>query len=148
MCFVLYVGTNAPMVRCEWRQENPGLYVKDLNERERPVAAQFRKPAVQYVGSTSGCGCDFPNVMFQNGEWPFWEDPERDPEEVRKEQYNRSELVSLLQRTGETEVELYGVWDGSFDFAREPVIHESIAVDSILNSDFRFKEGGFYIVRL
>jgi len=78
MCFVLYAGTSKPMPRKEWRNEAPDLSVKTLTERESPITAHFSKPEVQYIGSTSDCGCDFPHVMFQNGDWPWFEDADDD----------------------------------------------------------------------
>jgi hypothetical protein len=89
--------------------------------------------------------------MYQNGEWPWFEDEEEDEfDRQRKtcEGYNRESLVALLRKTCEPTVELYGVWDGDFDFTTPPVNREEISVDDILSRDFRFKEQGFYSVRL
>jgi hypothetical protein len=55
----------------EWRNHAPDLPVKALTEHETPITAHFSKPEVQNIGSTSDCGCDFPHVMFQNGDWPW-----------------------------------------------------------------------------
>lgn len=148
MCFVLYAGTLKPMLRKEWCGEAPDLSVRPLTERESPIATHFSKPDVQYIGSTSNCGCDFPHVMFQNGEWPWWDDGERDADLEKTDRYNRSGLVDLLRATGEQSVELYGVWDGAFDFSTPPANREEIHVDAILDSAFRFKEQGFYVVHL
>jgi hypothetical protein len=57
-------------------------------------------------------------------------------------------LVALLRETGEPAVELYGVWDGDFDFTTPPAIREEISVENLLERGFRFKEGGFYVVTL
>jgi hypothetical protein len=43
-------------------------------------------------------------------------------------------------------MELYGVWAGNED--NEPIIREEIALDDISRETFRFKEGGFYRVKL
>ena len=118
MCFVLYAGTSKPMLRKEWSNDAPDLSVKALTERESAITAHFTKLEVQYIGSTSGCGCDFPHVMFQNGEWPWFEDEnedELDRQRKATEQHNREGLVALIRQTGESSVELYGVWDGDFD---------------------------------
>ena len=148
MCFVLYAGTSRPIPLKKWRNDAPDLSVKALTERESPINAQFSKPKVQCIGSTSGCGCDFPHVMLQNGDWPWFDDDEHDPEEEAGERYNREGLVNLLRTTGEQTVELYGVWDGNFDFTSPPAVREEIALTAILDPAFRFKEQGFYIVRL
>ena len=148
MCFVLYAGTSKPIPRKEWRNDAPDLSVKALTERESPIAAHFSKPEVQYIGSTSDCGCDFSHVMFQNGDWPWFDDGEHDPELEASDRYNREALVKLLRATDEQTVELYGVWDGDFDFATPPAVREEIASTTILDPAFRFKEQGFYVVRV
>ena len=43
-------------------------------------------------------------------------------------------------------MELYGVWAGQEGY--EPMIREDIALDDISRDTFRFKEGGFYRVKL
>lgn len=151
MCFVLYAGTLKPMAHKEWRKDAPELSVKALTERESPITTHFSKPEVQYIGSTSGCGCDFPHVMCQNGDWPWFEEEEEDELDHRQketEQNNLEALVTLLRHTGEPIVELYGVWDGNFDFRTPPAAHEEIHFNAILEPAFRFKEQGFYIVHL
>jgi len=148
MCFVLYAGTMKPIPRKEWCKDAPDLSVSALTTRESPIAAHFGKPEVQCVGSTSECGCDFPHVMFQNGEWLWFDNTEPDPEQEARDRYNRKGLVDLLRTTGEPTVELYGVWDGEFDFTTPPAIREEIVVAAILAPTFRLKEQGFYVVHL
>lgn len=133
----------------DWNDNAPDLSIKPLAERESDVRTHFSKPHVQYIGSTSQCGCDFPHVMYQNGGWPWFDDEEEDEVDGQRkasEQHNRECLVTLLRQTGEPTVELYGVWDG--DFTTPPANREEISVDEILSHDFRFKEQGFYSVRL
>jgi hypothetical protein len=100
---------------------------------------------VQYIGSTSGCGCDFPHATLQNSSWPEigYQDL-RYPERAAIENENKQALVDLLRASGEPVVELYGVWDG--DFAEEPRAHENITIEQILGPTFLFKERGFYRV--
>jgi hypothetical protein len=148
MCFVLYAGTSNPMSQKEWHDDAPVLSVKLLTERESPIRSHFSKPEVQYIGSTSGCGCDFPSAMFQNGEWPWLDDYEGDAEREASDRYNKETLAALLRDTGEQMVELYGVWDGSFDFATPPRVREEISLKMLVERNFRFKEQGFYVVRL
>ena len=146
MCFVLYVGTEKPLPRKDWKKEAPDLCVESLAERDKQIKTHFSKPEVQYVGSTSGCGCDFPNVTLQNGQWPIFKDDDDDPEWEAKDRYNREALAKLFQSLGEPEIELYGVWDG--DFQEAPKIIEEISVQSLLDPDFFFKEQGFYKLTL
>jgi hypothetical protein len=85
--------------------------------------------------------------MFQGGDWPYFEDPDSDPEQVVLERLNCQRLVSLLEKTGDSSVELYGAWDGGnggLDSA--PEAHETIRLEAILEPGFRFKERGFYTV--
>src|SRR3954471_219801 len=127
MCFVLYAGTSHPIPQRAWRNDAPDVSVRPLSERESPIVRQFSKPQVQYIGSTSRCGCDFPHVTFQNGGWPWFEDDEIDVKQQESDRYNRQALVELLRGTGEPTVELYGVWDG--DFSTAPGIREQIQLD-------------------
>lgn len=146
MCFVLYAGTSRAMRPIEWREDAPDLSVHALSDHESPIAAHFSKPEVQYIGSTSGCGCDFPYVMLPIGEGPSSDDDEGDPESSAIHRRNREGLVALLQATGEQSVELYGVWDG--DFRKQPVSREELSLETLLESKFWFKEQGFYVVRI
>jgi hypothetical protein len=147
MCFLLYAGTIKPLLRKAWRVDAPDLSVTSLTERESPIKAHFRKPEIQCVGSTSGCGCHFPHLMFQNGDWPWFDDAEEDnPELEESDRYNREALAALLQASGEQTVELYGVWDGNF--AKPPQAREEINLRTLTQPNFRFKEKGFYVVHL
>ena len=146
MCFVLYAGTTKPIPLKEWCDDAPDLCVQTLTDRESPIAAHFSMPTVQYIGSTAGCGCDFPFLTLQNGDWPWFDDGENNPEQEASHHYNRAGLVNLLQGIGEKTMEIYGVWHG--DFTTPPAVREEIVVTTILEPTFRFKEQGFYVVRL
>jgi hypothetical protein len=142
MCFALYAGTIHPLRRSEWNMDTPDLSVQSLTEREIPVRGHFTTPEVQYIGSTSGCGCDFPFVMLQGGAWPYFEDPDKEKDMVERDHYNRQALVNLLHQTGEKTIELYGVWDG--EHTKPPQAREDIPLKKLLDPNFRFKEQGFY----
>ncbi len=147
MCFTLYAGTTNPLPRKEWDKDARGLSVNSLVERDAHIIRHFNRREVQYIGSTSGCGCDFPHVTLTRGEWvgypavvvddPAWEASER---------VNREALVALLRESGEKTVDLYGIWDG--DFAKPVNVREEIPLSRILEPNFRFKERGFYTVSL
>lgn len=125
------------------RAVTPGareLSVEALSDRDRPIAVHFSMPHVQYVGSTSGCGCDFPHSVPEcDSSWI--EDHEFDEDEA----FNSKSLVELLRGTGESRVEIFGVWDG--DFASRPMSREEIDLEQILDHRFHFRELGFYVVR-
>jgi len=147
MCFVLYAGTTNPIPRRKWDKDAPGLSVESLTDWDAAVKVHFSNPEVQYIGSTSRCGCAFPHAMFQNFGWPeieYAEHLEEDAERASTDRYNKEALVDLLRASGEKVVELYGIWDG--DFAELPEAQESIAVEEIFDPAFRFKERGFYRV--
>ena len=144
MCFALYAGTEKAIPEQKWNKDAPDLFVQALSERDAKIKDHFTKSEVQYIGSTSGCGCDFPHVSLQNGSWPVFDDDEEDPEWEAKDKYNRESLVTLIRKLGEESIELYGVWDG--DFSEIPKIRETISVQTILDPSFLFKEQGFYTV--
>jgi hypothetical protein len=145
MCFVLYVGTASPLPLRPWRGEAPALSVKTLSAKEEAIKTHFTKQAVQHVGSTSGCGCDFPHVLTDTWRSPGFE-LDMLPERGTSEHSNAEELVKLLRESGEKTIEVYGVWDG--DFVEAPEVRESISLSSILDPHFRFKEKGFYTVQV
>jgi hypothetical protein len=147
MCFTLYAGTTNPLPRKAWDKEARGLSVNSLVERDARIIKHFNRREVQHIGSTSGCGCDFPHVTLTKGEWVGYPDVVvDDPDWEASEHMNREELVALLRGSGEQVVELYGIWDGEFE---KPVnVREEIPLTRILEPDFRFKERGFYTVSL
>jgi hypothetical protein len=143
MCFMLYAGTMKALLRRQWQKAAPDISVASLTEHDVAVRVHFANPEVQSIGSTSGCGCDFPCLSLQNGQWPLFDygdDAERDA----SEHYNREALVRLLRNTMEEALEVYCVWFG--DFAKPPLAREEISLNRILDADFRFKERGFYRV--
>jgi hypothetical protein len=152
MCFVLYVGTTNPLPRKKFDKNAPALSVESLTERDAGIKRHFHSPEVQYVGSTSCCGCDFPHAIFQNGDWPeieFHKTEEKDKFGIATDKVHRQNceaLVSLLHSSGEHFVEVYGIWDGEFDVA--PQVHEDISIESLQARDFYFKEKGFYRVHV
>jgi hypothetical protein len=148
MCFALYAGTIKPIPEREWQEDAPDLNVQRLSDREAAIKTHFKSPEVRHIGSTSGCGCDFPHVMYQSGGWPVPWDEARNPNQVEVKQRNREALVKSLRETLEPTVELYGVWDGDFNFSEAPKVSEVISLEQILDPDFYFKEQGFYTVKI
>jgi hypothetical protein len=147
MCFSLYAGTTKPLPRIAYNNQVRNLSVAQLTERDDGIISHFSFPEVQHIGSTSGCGCDFPHVTLTRGEWVGYPDVVvDDPSWEVSERLNREALVALLRESGERAIELYGVWDGEFE---KPVnVREKIFVTRIQEPDFRFKERGFYTVHL
>jgi len=86
--------------------------------------------------------------MFQSGGWPGWDYGDVDPEQQKREDQSREGLVSQLRAVGEETIELYGIWDGDFDFNTSPRMREEVSLESLLKREFRFKDMGFYVVRI
>jgi hypothetical protein len=144
MCFMLYAGTSEPLPRREWNEDVPNLYVKSLDRADEIVTTHFSQAEVQIIGSTSGCGCNFPNATLTEEGWVGYP-----AESEAAERFNRAELVALLQESGEEMVELYGVWlDDKETLSKPEVFRENIALTRILEPTVRFKERGFYRVSL
>ena len=147
MCFQLYAGTSGQLPRSNWNRNDPHVHVSDLKESDSWTGLIFSKPKVQYIGSTSGCGCDFPSVMKdRTGDWPYYLDPVKDADVIASDQQVCEELCRLLSSVDDDDIELYGVWAGNEGQA--PLIREEIVLDDIRREYFRFKEGGFYRVKL
>lgn len=139
---MLYVGTTRPIPRREWKKDAPDISVASLTEHDSAVKAHFKSTEVQCIGSTAGCGCDFPHVLLQNGECPNFDFGQT--ERIGTFRQNRSALATLLRNTDETAIENYGLWWGNF--AKEPLYREDISLLRILEPDFLFREQVFYRV--
>jgi hypothetical protein len=151
MCFILYAGTTHPLPRRKFDKDSADLSVESLTDRDAGIRRHFSTPEVQYIGSTSGCGCDFPHATLQNGGWPEigYQEPAQDELDIARgisDRQNCEALVALLRTTGDKVIELYGVWDG--DFAKAPQSTENIPIVRLLDADFMFKEQGFYRIFL
>src|SRR5260370_23002540 len=90
--------------------------------------------------------------MVKRGECPTLGETVKGGIEIARDisdRRNWEALVALLRTTGDKMVELYGVWDGGNEvFDKPPEAQEDISVYRLLDSDFRFKEQGFYKVSL
>src|SRR5690242_1601791 len=112
MCFVLYVGTDSPLSRIPFDKDAPNLSVESLKDRDRAIAQHFTKPEVQYVGSRSRCGCDFPHRIVQNRDIPletYALIAKKAPGRLESARFNREALAKLLPASGEKSVEVYSV---------------------------------------
>jgi hypothetical protein len=139
---MLYAGTSNAIPRREWQKSAPNISVVSLTEHDAPIKVHFKSLEIQCIGSTSGCGCDFPHVLLQNGEWPTFDSD--DAERVATFAQNRNALAALLRNTADETIELYGLWWG--DFAKEPLAYEDIPFLRILEPDFLFRERVLYRV--
>lgn len=145
MCFTLYAGTVRPIPRSEFDWNAPDLHVASLTEHDAPIGKHFSQPEVQYIGSTSCCGCDFPHATLYNGEWHAPTGPHADGD-ASAHRRNMEALAALLHASGEHAVELYGIWSG--DVVTAPRAIESVSIEQLLDADFHFQERGFYRVSI
>ena len=145
MCFTLYVGTEKPLPLIEWKKEAPDICVERIPDNQVGMKVYFSMPVVQYVGSTSGCGCDFPHWENVQGQVQPEDFDPRDEDEKRSNQENVAALLKLLRESGEPEWEIYGVWNG--DCTDSPSAVKSIALADIEKPNFLFIERVFYRVR-
>jgi hypothetical protein len=144
MCFTLYAGTAHPIPRSEFDWNSPNVAVRALAAPDAPVKEHFSQPEVQYIGSTSCCGCDFPHAILYNGAWHAPAVAEAG--HLATHQRNMEALVALLHSSGDPDVELYGVWSG--DVATAPRSIESISIEQLLDADFHFQDRGLYRVSI
>lgn len=142
MCFMLYAATQNPIPPIDWSKEAPDVWVRALTQNEFEIRNHFSLPEIQYLGSTSSCGCDFPNVLLQNGEWPDDRDSEIGEDYERTCQFNRESLGRLLGRLNESIIELYGVWAGQE--SATPLVREHLTLEQLHDPAFRFKERVLY----
>jgi len=145
MCFMLYAGTAKPIPCDGGMHRSSELPVSPPEESGSLIKAYFSTPEVQRIGSTSGCGCEFPHLLFRNGEWAKPEDAEWDDRETRSMEM----LIALLQTTREAVIELCGIYlGGGEDSADAPRFHKDVTLDRLLDGSFHFKEDGLYRVSL
>ncbi len=144
MCFMLYAGTDKPIPRREWKRESPDISVRELVGQELDIRAHFSKPEVQFIGSTSGCGCDFPKALLISGIWPDRGDADGEEESLSSDRKNCERLVEVLRKENGGALELYCVWAG--EESEPPMMREAIALSSIAEPNFYFKERCFYTV--
>lgn len=149
MCFMLYAGTTKPLPRSDWNMDDPKVHVTSLSERDAPIATHFSLPEVQCIGSTSGCGCDFPNATLSSGTWDTELGTDIDPEWEAIMHLNCEALIVLLRGSGERIVELYGIWlSRGGEVEESPKKREKISASEITNPRFCFKERCLYQVNI
>jgi hypothetical protein len=144
MCKMLYLAADQPAPLVPWQANNPGFWVREIQETEAGVRKQFTKPYLYYVGSHEKCGCGFaygicpthPNSPFDEGE--------RAEEEAGRESVRRlAEYLALVVAEGA--VELYACWDEAQEC--DPVERGVISPADLGGPAFQFRDGQFLIVQ-
>ncbi len=111
MCYAIFIGTAQLQQTSEFVAGLTDLYLEQPTiEQLNALKGKFTQPHIYYVGSTSGCSCDF---EFHS-EWfndPEWQDSKPSPQA----------LLNLLNTlTTDSPVEYYCCWDGDWE---EPIEH-------------------------
>ena len=146
MCFVLYIATDAAIPNIPFDADSPALNIQPLSDRELPVRNVFTNSYVKFLGSSNHCGCGYRHLSYQNGEWPEEYLIGNDPEFGADTQTDHKSLHEFLldQLQNIDDVELYGCWDGDFEYL--PVRHEVICVDDLRSEEFFLRERCLYTV--
>lgn len=138
MCFVLYLGARVapPIVGPAGKMVKGWLHTRALRECDLPVCTHFTLPHVVYVGSDTGCGCNFRNASYQQGCWP--EEQSCDEAKAQVTQPNHESLVAFIRQhfADEMFVELYGCWSG--DEARPELERRELELAQLRSPGFYF----------
>jgi hypothetical protein len=146
MCFVLYIASSSLIPYIPFDTNAPALNTQPVSERENPVRGVFEHRNIKFLGSSNHCGCGYRHLSFQNGDWPeeylIGNDPEFGAD--RQDDHERLYRFLLDQLKQTDKLELYGCWDGDFDFP--PARHETISVDDVIRPDFFLRERCHYTI--
>lgn len=145
MCMIFYLGSNRRLPLVPFNSKEPSFNSKELDESEMAVKRHFNACYITYVGSDTGCGCEFRYALKElNGWTPVGGKDEMHDESIQK---NQEALYSYIKTyVNEDSVELYCCWDG--DYEEQAECREEIRIRDILDKDFFFKERGFYRVHI
>ena len=126
MCYAVFIATKKPQETTVFVEDVTKLYLEQPTaEQLNGLRAKFSLSYVYYVGSATGCSCDF---EFHS-EWfddPEWQDSKASPQALL-------DLLNELTVTGD--VEFYCCWDGDWD---EPIEHSRVlkSGDSTLANNY------------
>lgn len=146
MCMMFYIGTRNQLLEIAFDETFPGLHVRILSEKEQAIDAHFSTPNIAYIGSSSGCGCNFRHALWDHGNWlPVDGHGQSDNNEIKRNQQSLHDFLWLHKMTDRS-VELFCCWNGE---QNEPSLFRTeINIEEIIDEDFFFKERGFYSIKL
>lgn len=135
MCWYVYIATSAPIEPLVWRlnpEEGPPpllhfeLIAEDADLRDNQLRTLFEMPHLYYVGSSSGCSCDF----AAGNEYDYYTN-----EIIR---LNASEsakaLVDFIQEyTRREPLEMYIVWEVAWNdgTAPQPIKYSTLGAGTL-----------------
>jgi hypothetical protein len=144
MCKMLYLAADQPAPLISWQPNNPGFWVRELQETETCVRKQFTKTYAYYVGSHEKCGCGFAYGIRPTDPNSPLDEEERVEEEAGKESVRQlAEYLALV--AADRAVELYACWDG--EQGCEPVERAVITPTALGGPAFQFSDSQFLIVQ-
>ena len=138
---MLYIGCDQEIPL----QKEEYLSVEKLAEKESQVTRWFDTKNVYFIGSHSGCSCGFPHVVAEGPIYYFdgmFDENPHDKEDIK----SIIELLKLLeiQKSGNSVIKLYPVWDG--DQGVEPKGKIDFNIAGMNPNHFFFNERFMHIV--
>lgn len=131
MCYMLYLGSDAPLPTSEWKKDGPALFLSETDPAAKTARRHFSTSHVYYAGSNEGCGCG------------FFYDRDDDPEgyEIRKSSVRG--LVEAIQLALEScpKAELLVTWAGNEK--KPPERRLDMQPQDLLGSQFPLEENDF-----
>lgn len=145
MCMVFYLGSKERLPIIPYNLDRPAFNSRELDKSELAVRHHFTTPYITYVGSDTGCGCEFRYAQKEQDGWiPVVGFDEMQDENIQNNQMALYNYIKTYVLEGRAE--LYGCWDG--DYNEQAESKEEIIIEDVLNKDFFFKERGFYSVHV
>jgi hypothetical protein len=98
MCYMLYLGSDAPLPVSKFDTQNPTFYISDKDGNIKHARKYFAKKYIYYVGAHTGCGCGFFYNLSGDGpdDYLITKKSATDLAETIKEALKNSETVELL----------------------------------------------------
>ena len=128
MCLALYLFTDNKMEEIVFDKENPGLFLREIMEREYAVKNWVAdKPHIYYVGSSQGCGCGWEAALESDEE-----------EEIAEKTKDRQALHQLLASQNFAGSHLIICWEG--DQGDELERPDKVSLAQIRDVNFEFEE--------
>lgn len=140
----IYIATIKEMPTIPYNESNRCFNTQNITKKEQIITNIFSLPFVKYLGSDEGCGCGFRHALLEDHKW--FEVIDENENEI--DNSNHQNLVDFVAKNNENEskVEILSCWDG--DFNEHIEYRSKIKLTDILDSNFYFKERGFYTVEL
>ena len=136
MCLAVYISTDKELELGTFVAGQTDIYFeKPTDEEVNALRPKFSKKNIYYVGSSSGCSCDF---GFDSEDF---NDAELVSEEDKK---SPQKLIDFLtEMTVQENIELYCCWEGDWNLPTESKVEIDIRTISLDKNYFGPKEKEF-----